>query len=214
MRTILRHPRGAILSILYSLRHCPERAFTIPIVCGGKARIKKHATARLSLSRRLFLGYFFTRVGEIGQIDHDFTILQLAARSRFEAGDKAVIGPGVRVIIGPEARVAVGNQTFISATSLLVAQSEIVIGDSCAISWGVQILDSDFHSTSSNAPSAPIRIGNHVWIGSRASIQKGVTIGDGAIVASGAIVTRDVPAKTLVAGVPARIVRTEVSWSL
>jgi acetyltransferase-like isoleucine patch superfamily enzyme len=55
-------------------------------------------------------------------------------------------------------------------------------------------------------------IGNNVWIGNRAIIMKGVTIDDGAIIAAGSIVTKDVPARCLVAGVPAKVVRENVQW--
>ena len=54
---------------------------------------------------------------------------------------------------------------------------------------------------------APIVIGDKVWIGANATVLPGVTIGKGAIVAAGAVVTRDVPPNTIVAGVPARVVR-------
>ena len=59
----------------------------------------------------------------------------------------------------------------------------------------------------------PIIIGNHVWIGMNVTILKGVRIGDGAIVAAGAVVTKDVPENTLVGGVPARVLKTDISWS-
>jgi acetyltransferase-like isoleucine patch superfamily enzyme len=82
-----------------------------------------------------------------------------------------------------------------------------------AIGPDVFIRDSDSHLISGSDRSAtePIRIGDRVWIGARAVILKGVTIGDGAIVAAGAVVTRDVEAGTLVAGVPAKYVR-HATW--
>ena len=55
---------------------------------------------------------------------------------------------------------------------------------------------------------APIVIGKKVWIGAHATVLQGVTVGDNAVIASGAVVTRDVPSNTVVAGVPARIVKT------
>lgn len=54
---------------------------------------------------------------------------------------------------------------------------------------------------------APIKIGAHVWIGSNATILPGVTLGDWAVVAAGAVVARDVPAMTVVGGVPAKVLR-------
>jgi acetyltransferase-like isoleucine patch superfamily enzyme len=74
------------------------------------------------------------------------------------------------------------------------------------------IRDDDEHYVGDGSPTAPVTIGDHVWLGTRAIILKGVTIGDGALVAAGAVVTKDVPPKTLVGGVPARVIREGVDW--
>ncbi|MDE7192107.1 MAG: sugar O-acetyltransferase, partial [Clostridia bacterium] len=58
-----------------------------------------------------------------------------------------------------------------------------------------------------NMLPAPVKIGNNVWIGAHATILSGVTIGDNAIIAAGAVVTKDVPQNTVVAGVPAKIIK-------
>ena len=63
-------------------------------------------------------------------------------------------------------------------------------------------------------PSKPTYIGNDVWIGFRALIKSGVTIGNGAIIGAGAIVTKDVPPYAIVAGVPARIIRYRFSQEI
>lgn len=59
----------------------------------------------------------------------------------------------------------------------------------------------------------PVKIGNHVWIGTRVTILKGVNIGDGAVIAAGSVITKDIPAGSLAAGVPAKIIRDKVIWS-
>jgi acetyltransferase-like isoleucine patch superfamily enzyme len=89
----------------------------------------------------------------------------------------------------------------------------ITIGDDCAIAAHVTMRDSDNHLLSGAEPGpAAITIGDHVWIGMNATILKGVHIGSGAVVAAGAVVARDVEERTLVGGVPARVIRDDVKW--
>ena len=101
--------------------------------------------------------------------------------------------------------------------SLIQCANHITIGDNCAIAGDVLIQDTDFHPVmdedgNPKPISKPIHIGNHVWICAKATILKGVTIGDGAIVAAGAVVTKDVPARCVVAGNPGKIVKENVVW--
>jgi acetyltransferase-like isoleucine patch superfamily enzyme len=59
--------------------------------------------------------------------------------------------------------------------------------------------------------SSPITIGKNVWIGAKCIILQGVNIGDGAIIGAGTVITKSVPEHTIVAGVPARVLRTRAS---
>lgn len=103
-----------------------------------------------------------------------------------------------------------GSDVFINAGCCFQDQGGIWIGDRTLIGHQVVFATLNHgeapHQRGTLHPS-PIKIGNDVWIGSHATILGGVTVGDGAIIAAGAVVTKDVPAETIVAGVPAQIVR-------
>lgn len=125
----------------------------------------------------------------------------------------------------PGARISVGDRTFIGS-SALVSANEIVIGDDVLMSWGCWIVDHDSHSLKwserkndvvdwgrghkdwTHVPIGRVVVGDRAWIGFNVIVLKGVTIGEGAVVAAGAVVTRDVPPYALVAGCPARVIRS------
>jgi carbonic anhydrase/acetyltransferase-like protein (isoleucine patch superfamily) len=92
--------------------------------------------------------------------------------------------------------------------------NKITIGKNATISKDVIIRDSDSHKILSKeyVMTKPITIGDHVWIGTRAIILKGVTIGNGSIIAAGSVVTKNVPEKTIVAGAPAKIIKKNIEW--
>lgn len=117
------------------------------------------------------------------------------------------------IILFKGARVTLGS-SYINGNCRIRCGQEIIIGDGCAISHDVTIMDSDFHKIlgTQKPNSAPVHIGNHVWIGSRTMILKGVTVGEGAIIAAGSLVTHDVPPHALVGGNPARIIKNEIKW--
>jgi acetyltransferase-like isoleucine patch superfamily enzyme len=129
------------------------------------------------------------------------------------SGDFSVL-PGSVVVVEPGATLRLGSG-FLNWDCRVSCFESITIGEDAAVSEGVVLRDSDNHGLvgSARPVSAPIVIGDHVWIGLRAVVLKGVTVGDGAVVAAGAVVTRDVPAHALVAGVPATVRRTGVDWA-
>lgn len=83
--------------------------------------------------------------------------------------------------------------------------------DDCVISHDFTIMDSDGHRFNGDIRTKDVIVGKHVWIGTRVTILPGVTVYDGAVIAAGAVVTKDVPANTLVAGVPAKVIRVNVA---
>ncbi|MBQ9632508.1 MAG: sugar O-acetyltransferase [Lachnospiraceae bacterium] len=106
--------------------------------------------------------------------------------------------------------IHLGKHVTLNAGVTMQDQGGIYIGDDTLIGHHVVLAtlnhDLDPAKRASLIPG-PIRIGKKVWIGSNATILSGVTIGDGAVVAAGAVVSKDVPANTVVGGIPARVIK-------
>ncbi len=104
--------------------------------------------------------------------------------------------------------IRIGDRVFINHGATIIAKVAVTIGDDVLVAEDVWIADYHGHGIEGRAgvPS-PVTIGDGCWIGLRAVVMPGVTIGARSIVATGSIVTRDVPAETIVAGAPARHLR-------
>lgn len=124
-----------------------------------------------------------------------------------------VIQPVIVRTCSTGAKIVIGDDVGMSGCTVS-AQKSITIGSHVLIGSGAVITDSDQHSLDwaarrkgDKGDSAPIVIGDDVFIGARAIVLKGVTIGNGAVVGAGAVVTKDVPAWSVVAGNPAKVIK-------
>ena len=145
------------------------------------------------------------------------------------------IGPGVRVsitdggaacfgrhcsvnqhvtIVAKHGRLNVGSDVYIGPGAVIAAGESIVIGNDVLIAEYVTIRDQD-HGYRIDSPTrlarvvtAPISIGNNVWLGAKVTVTKGVTIGSNTVVGANSVVTRDLPPDVLAAGAPARVIRS------
>lgn len=140
---------------------------------------------------------------------------------------------GTFVFESETGKVVIGNHSYVGG-GMFISRSSIEIGDHVTIAWGGTVYDHDSHSLDymkrrkdiddelddirngrnfiankdwSDVNSKPIKICDDAWIGMNVIILKGVTIGEGAIVGAGSVVTKDVPAWTVVAGNPAKVVK-------
>lgn len=116
----------------------------------------------------------------------------------------------VEIATYPGGTLIIGARTYINSGVSICAQERVEIGENVAIGNYTLIMDTDFHDTSDHTRpgvAEPVVIEDGAWLASRVTVLKGVRIGRGAVVAAGAVVTRDVPARALVGGVPARLIR-------
>lgn len=122
-----------------------------------------------------------------------------------------------QIVILKDAVLEIGDNTGMSQISITCKQ-KIHIGSNVKIGAGTLIFDTNFHNTNwrirannekdlSSAQNAPIHIGDHVFIGTRSIICKGVTIGDRSIIAAGSVVVKDIPADCMAGGSPCKVIK-------
>jgi maltose O-acetyltransferase len=116
----------------------------------------------------------------------------------------------VQLYAGPGGRLEIGDDSFVNNGVILSASHAIRIGNRVNIAPHCVLIDNDFHGTADrNGPPkiAPIVLEDDVWLGTRVTVLKGVTIGRGSVIASGAVVTKDVPPGVLAGGVPCKVIK-------
>ena len=139
--------------------------------------------------------------------------LQIARRGRVEFGRFVWLGHGTKIRCH-EGAVEIGAKTVLGQECTISAYERVRIGEQCVIADRAMFIDFDHGVVEVERPirlqgiyTRPVEVGSNVWIGYGACILRGVRVGDNAIVGTNCVVTRDVPANAVVAGVPARVVR-------
>lgn len=141
------------------------------------------------------------------------TIIRMKRNSKMFVNKtfKIFYGGDIQLFEGAELHL---GKSFINSNCIIRCSKRISIGDGCAISHDVTIMDSDFHHILGSPNTDPVEICDNVWIGTRSTILKGVTIGEGAVIAAGSVVTKNVLPHTMVGGNPAKVIKMNVFWTL
>ena len=195
--------------------------------------LRKILSLALVWQRPLYRAYARMRRATV----HPSVVMNGRPLIRCAQGGRLEIGEGVKIntrvasnpvigrrrttlmVMAPGARMMIGTYVGMSGVCICAANS-VEIGERTIIGADALITDTDFHSplpdggwsNDAAGTSAPVKIGKGCFVGARAIILKGVTIGDGAVVAAGALVTRDVPAEHLAIGNPAVVRPLDVKW--
>ncbi len=138
--------------------------------------------------------------------------LQISGRGAFKMGSRCVLDRSMTIECS--GHLHIGDRVIFGHHCTLAAVEYLAIGDDCLIAEMVSIRDHDHRFDRLDIPvreqgavSAPVHIGRNVWLGAKVTVVKGVRIGDNAVIGANAIVTRDIPANAVAAGVPARVLR-------
>ena len=132
----------------------------------------------------------------------------------------ACIGRGSKISVGREAQLILGENFMITGDSQIICHKKICFGNDCLLSWDILMMDTDFDHVldtrgyKTNMPK-PISIGNHVWIGCRTVILKGVTLADGCIVSANSTIARSFGEPNCIIGGHAQtaaVLRHNVRW--
>jgi acetyltransferase-like isoleucine patch superfamily enzyme len=139
--------------------------------------------------------------------------LQIARNARVEFGRFVWIGDGTKIRCH-EGLVEIGAKTVMGQECTISAYQRVRIGEQCVIADRAMFIDFDHGVVEVERPirlqgiyMRDVEIGSNVWIGYGACILRGVRVGDNSIVGTNSVVTKDVPANAVVAGIPARIIR-------
>jgi acetyltransferase-like isoleucine patch superfamily enzyme len=150
--------------------------------------------------------------------------IQVAPGARIDFGRFVWIGEGSKIRCH-EGLVEIGDKTVLGQDCTISAYKRVRIGEQCVIADRAMFIDFDHGVVEVERPirsqgiyKRDVEVGSNVWIGYGACILRGVRVGDNSIIGTNSVVTKDVPANAVVAGIPARIIRMrdaplELRWS-
>ncbi len=147
-------------------------------------------------------------------------VLEAFEDGRLEVGEHTLFEPGVWITISDSGRVRIGSGTFLNRNVMVAADGLVEIGDHCMFANGCFVTDANHRFDDPEKPitwqgftsKGPTRIGDNVWCGANVVVTSGVTIGERCVIGANSVVTSDIPAFSIAAGAPAKVLR-EVTYA-
>jgi acetyltransferase-like isoleucine patch superfamily enzyme len=142
-------------------------------------------------------------------------VLPALREGRLQIGPQVLLEPGVWITAPGQARIRIGGGSFLNLGVMVAAQELVEIGEHCMLANHCFVSDAGHRFDDPNLPvpwqgftsKGPTRIGDNVWCGAGVVVTSGVTIGERCVIGANSVVTSDIPAYSVAAGVPARVLR-------
>jgi acetyltransferase-like isoleucine patch superfamily enzyme len=143
-------------------------------------------------------------------------VLDALRDGRLEIGPHVLFEPGVWITAPGHARIRIGGGTFLNQGVMVAALNLVEIGEHCMIANGSFVTDAAHRFDDPDRPvpwqgfttKGPTRIGDNCWLGANVVVTSGVTIGRRCVIGAGSVVTQDIPAFSVAAGAPAKVLRS------
>lgn len=147
-------------------------------------------------------------------------VLEALREGRLEIGPHALLEPGVWITAPGQARVRIGEGTFLNLGVMVASTALVEIGAHCMLANGCFVTDGNHRFDDRDMPitwqgftsKGPTRIGDNTWLGANVVVTSGVTIGERCVVGANSVVTTDIPAGSIAAGAPARVLK-QIDWA-
>lgn len=173
----------------------------------ARTLIEKIPSARWRIAEVISKTLYAKAFSAFGQGSVIVAPLKLGGLDRISIGRNVAVFEGAWLEAETTGSISIGTQTYIGHRVHVHAVGNVVIEENVMITDGVTISSGshDAHNHDAIQTTGDIRVGRNVFIGEKATVLGGVTIGDHAVIGAGAVVTKDVPAGATVGGVPARV---------
>ncbi len=142
-------------------------------------------------------------------------VLEALRAGRLEVGENTLFEPQVWLTAPGDARISIGAGSFFNIGVMVAAHQLVEIGDHCMFANGCFVTDGAHRFDDPEKPvpwqgfdsKGPTRVGDNVWCGANVVITSGVTVGERCVIGANSVVTQDLPARTVCAGAPAKVLR-------
>jgi len=207
-------------TVFFNLRYFPiKTALHMPALIYRHTSLR-HTKGRIIINGNPFMGMLNIGPHELGTQDMRYSRTIWDVEGTLVINGRATFGRGSRISIRQDGVLTVGQDFSLTGRSSIICEKNIVFGNDCLLSWDILIMDSDFHPilNSSNEiinPPRPILIGNHVWIGCKSTILKGVTISDDTIIAACSLIVKSHKESRCIIGgqgTEVRTIKENITW--
>jgi len=142
-------------------------------------------------------------------------VLEALREGRLEVGAGVLFEPGVWLTAPDQARIRIGAGSFLNIGVMVAAMELVEIGEHCMFANGCFVTDGNHRFDDPDKPvpwqgfttKGPTRIGDNVWCGANVVVTSGVTIGERCVIGANSVVTTDLPAFSIAAGAPAKVLK-------